>query len=346
MNVDKLEAAEERFFIMDSQNDINQDSIFSYLAEEYGNEIADYIKNKYPGRPAINGETNNITSNENAPQKPAINVLGDFSTLSKYIEAGIKLTPTKPNTTGGFYQLKTQGQIIKIDSLQGLRYWFDRNITRFIFTPKEAGLLCIDIDRNHGDGVDGVNNFYSWLKKNDLESIPYFKDIDGGTFPAYVKTPSGGIHLYFSCGADIKTFSYIAPGVEIKYNGSNLTAGGSVKNNIIYSLHGELKDAPTIPAPLLLAFSKVLSKPAPIPKKNGYKYQARKKGEYTVSQLLDFARQDSRGGNHNIIFQMGTRLKRAGYSEIDTIKIIETTPEHQGRKDKNDTFTCIKSIYQ
>lgn len=351
MNADKLEEAKERFSIMNSQNDINQDYIFSYLAENYGNEIANYIKNKYPGRPAMNGEINNISSNENAPQKPAICVLGDFSTLSKYIEAGIKLTPTKPKTTDGFSQLKTgrgtnQEAIIKIDSLQGLKYWLDRNITRFIFTPKETGLLCIDIDRNHGDGIDGVNNFYSWLKKNGLESIPYFKDIDAGTFPAYVKTPRGGLHLYFSCKADLKTFSKIVPGVEIKYNGENLTAGGSVKNNIIYSLHGELKDAPIIPAPLLLAFSKVLSKPAPIPKKNGYKYQARKKEEYSTNQLLDFARQDSRGGNHDTIFQMGTRLKRAGYSEIDTIKIIEATPEHRGRKDKNDTFTCIKSIYQ
>lgn len=327
MNADKLEEAEERFFIMDSQSDVDQEYIFNYLASRYGHDITNYIKSKW-GRP------------EQATQ---------IATLEKYIKEGIKLIPTKPNQEGNFYQLKKnkgtpQEETIKIDSLPGLQYWIDKGIERFIFIPKEAGFLCFDLDRNHGDGVDGVNNFYSWLKENGLEQIPLFKNLDGGSFPTYTTTASGGLHLYFKCTGELKTFATIAPGVEIKYNGLNITAGGSVKNGKAYSLHGELNKAPIIPAPLLLKLSKVLSKEPPKP--TARNYQAKEKGDFTSDQLLDFARQDSRGGNHDIILQMAGRLKRAGYSEADTIAIIEATPEHQGRNNKQDTFTCIKSVYR
>lgn len=354
MNADKLEEAEERFFIMDSQSDVDQEYIFNYLAKRYGQDIADSIKSKYtapqtsPQIEKIGGilqqSTLNPTDAQKAPQKAVISV----STLEKYIKAGIKLIPTKPNQEGNFYQLKKDGELIKIDSLPGLKYWIDHGIERFIFIPKEAGFLCFDLDRNHGDGADGVNNFYSWLKDNGLEQIPLFKNLDGGSFPTYTTTASGGLHLYFKCTGELKTFATIAPGVEIKYNGLNITAGGSVKNGKAYSLHGELNKAPIIPAPLLLKLSKVLSKDLSKEqaKTTARPYQAKEKRGFTSDQLLDFARQDSRGGNHDIILQMAGRLKRAGYSEADTIAIIEATPEHQGRKDKQDTITCIKSVYR
>ena len=354
MNADKLEEAEERFFIMDSQSDVDQEYIFNYLAKRYGQDIADSIKSKYtapqtsPQIEKIGGilqqSTLNPTDAQKAPQKAVISV----STLEKYIKAGIKLIPTKPNQEGNFYQLKKDGELIKIDSLPGLKYWIDHGIERFIFIPKEAGFLCFDLDRNHNDGADGVNNFYSWLKDNGLEQIPLFKNLDGGSFPTYTTTASGGLHLYFKCTGELKTFATIAPGVEIKYNGLNITAGGSVKNGKAYSLHGELNKAPIIPAPLLLKLSKVLSKDLSKEqaKTTARPYQAKEKRGFTSDQLLDFARQDSRGGNHDIILQMAGRLKRAGYSEADTIAIIEATPEHQGRKDKQDTITCIKSVYR
>ena len=352
MDAEKLEEAEERFFIMDSQPNANQEYIFNYLATRYGQDIADSIKSKYtapqtsPQIEKIGGilqqSTLNPTEAPNPPQKPAISV----STLEKYIKAGIKLIPTKPNQEGNFYQLKKDGELIKIDSLPGLKYWIDHGIERFIFIPKEAGFLCFDLDRNHGDGVDGVNNLYSWLKDNGLEQIPLFKNLDGGSFPTYTTTASGGLHLYFKCTGELKTFATIAPGVEIKYNGLNITAGGSVKNGKAYSLHGELNKAPIIPAPLLLKLSKVLSQEPPKQKPKTWGNQAREKRGFTADQLLDFARQDSKGGNHDIILQMAGRLKRAGYTEADTIAIIEQTPEHQGRKDKQDTISCIKSVYR
>ncbi|MBR5675313.1 MAG: hypothetical protein IKX14_02585, partial [Neisseriaceae bacterium] len=209
MDAGKLEEAEERFFIMDSQPNANQEYIFNYLATRYGQDISDSIKSKYTTpqiAPQIekNGgilqqSTLNPTEAPKAPQKPAISV----STLEKYIKAGIKLIPTKPNQEGNFYQLKKDGELIKIDSLPGLKYWIDHGIERFIFIPKEAGFLCFDLDRNHGDGVDGVNNLYSWLKDNGLEQIPLFKNLDGGSFPTYTTTASGGIHLYYRSSDEV-----------------------------------------------------------------------------------------------------------------------------------------------
>ena len=185
MNADKLEEAEERFFIMDSQSDVDQEYIFNYLAKRYGQDIANSIKSKYtapqtsPQIEKIGGilqqSTLNPTEAQKAPQKAVISV----STLEKYIKAGIKLIPTKPNQEGNFYQLKKDGELIKIDSLPGLKYWIDHGIERFIFIPKEAGLLCFDLDRNHGDGADGVNNFYSWLKdKCGIEVIDVTRHLD------------------------------------------------------------------------------------------------------------------------------------------------------------------------
>ncbi len=325
-----IEEAEERFFIMKSESDINIDFIHSHFLKTYGQEITDYIFNKYEQRPA------------------------NFETLSKYINAGIKLIPTKPTDTGAFYQLKKDKgtpaeTLIKIDSLQGLKYWIDHDIKRFIFIPKEAGLLCIDIDRNHGDGIDGIKNFYTWLQSNGLSNIPFFKDIERGTFPTYTATANGGLHLYFRFQSELKTFSEITKGVELKYNGLSLTAGGSVKNNKSYSLHGDLLNAPYLPAPLLFRFSK-LNKPAPAPQnpnKYGAFYQAKKKGEYTPEQLLNFVRNDFKGlKGHNLIKEMATRLKRAGYSEAETLGIIQNTPEHLERENKQDTLTCIHSFYK
>ena len=292
----------------------------------------------------LEGTKENPTEAPKAPQKAVVSV----TTLEKYIKAGIKLIPTKPNQEGNFYQLKKNGELIKIDSLQGLKYWIDHGIERFIFIPKEAGLLCFDLDRNHNDGADGVNNFYSWLKDNGLEQILLFKNLDGGSFPTYTTTASGGLHLYFKCTGELKTFATIAPGVEIKYNGLNLTAGGSVKNGKPYSLHGELNKAPIIPAPLLLKLSKVLSQEPPkqTARPYGNKYQAKEKKGFTTDQFLDFVRQDFRGGNHDIILRMAGRLQREGYSEADIIAIIEATPEHQGREHKKDTYSTINSLFR
>lgn len=348
MDADKLEDARERYFIMSSQKDISREYIARHLAGTYGQEIAGYIlAGESPGnRPkrAGNGDfstipANNTGGDQTAPEKPAI----DVCTLEKYIFEGARLIPTRPTPEGGFYQLKRAGDVVKIDTPEGLHYWTGQGVERFIFIPKEAGFLCLDLDRGHGDGVDGVSNFASWLDSNGLGDLPLLRGLDD--FPTYTATASGGLHLYFKCKGDLTTFATIAPGVEVKYNGRSLTAGGSVKNGKPYFLRGELSRAPIIPAPLLLKLTKILSREPPSPKHRTYRAPDREKQGYTADQLLDFARQDSRGGAHDTIFQMATRLKRAGYTHADTLAIIEATPEHQGRRNQQDTLTCINSIF-
>lgn len=344
----KLEAANERLAIMSETTAPNYDLILDHIAEKYGKEISDHIRLK---NIAPNAKKRGIESTlgargyKHTTQPENIAIKPDFSVLRQYIEAGIKLIPTRP-TKKAFYQCKNKdGNIIKIETEQELKAWLQNDIKRFIFTPKEAGLLCIDIDKGHADGIDGLKNFEAWLKDKGLDQAPLFKDLS--RFPCYTKTPSGGLHLYFSFAGNIQTSASIVPGVEIKYNGLSLTAGGSLKNGKLYSLQGSIKNAPLLPGLLSIEFSKTLKAEPPSKQKShlrkSLKYDTK---EYTTDQLLDYARQDAGGGTHNTIFYMAKRLKTAGYSEYETIKAIEATPEHLNRNDKHDTKTCIQSVYR
>lgn len=318
-----VEDAEERYCIMAEGGYVEPQLIFSYIEKQYGQEIAEQIRKRH--------QPNRATP---------------LDTLAEYVQFGAILTPTRPKDTGGFIQLKDKGgELVKISTLQDLNYWAEQGIERFIFTPKKANLLCLDIDRNHGDGVDGVENFKAWLKAEKLERMKEFSNIAGGSFPVYVETPNGGFHLYYQTTTEIKTLNTLAQGVEIKYNALSLTCGGSFKDGKPYVLHGQLKNVPKLPAILAMRFSRVLSEPEPKPKKSHYTKQKQSKVGYSVEQLLDFARTDSKGGNHNKIFYMVKRLDKAGYSEDDVTAIVTGTPEHQGRTDKHDTFSCIKNWF-
>jgi hypothetical protein len=106
------------------------------------------------------------------------------------------------------------------------------------FVPAHYGFLCLDIDVK--DGKDGYKEFLS-LDVDHTWNI--------NTMP-YVRTPSGGYHLYFKyTGAltwlnkPIKNY----PAIEVKYGMSGITAGGSYKMDKPYELFGNLDEAPELP---------------------------------------------------------------------------------------------------
>jgi hypothetical protein len=120
----------------------------------------------------------------------------------------------------------------------------------FRFCPAKAGLLCLDIDRGHGNKTDGLVEFYRlWesIGKPRWTLPDLLQDIEHGSFPVYTTTPRGGYHLYFRYpGPEVKK-GLLAPNVEVFHSHAYLTAPGSRKGDRAYVLHGHLADAPPIP---------------------------------------------------------------------------------------------------
>lgn len=123
-------------------------------------------------------------------------------------------------------------------------------------TGRESGFWVLDIDIKHG--------------VNGLESISKeFKDFDASTFPAHVRSPSGGLHIYFQWCDDlpVTVAANVLPGVDIRGETgfimappSSINIGGESKH---YECLGYPLDA--IPAPewAIDLAKRTLSKPSP-----------------------------------------------------------------------------------
>jgi hypothetical protein len=125
-----------------------------------------------------------------------------------------------------------------------------QNIRCFRFCPAEAGLLCLDIDRGHGNPIDGLSEFYDLFERlgKPQQALPsILQDIAGGSFPVYTATPRGGFHLFFRYrGPEVKK-CLLAPNVEVFHSHAYLMTTGSQKEDHFYILHGHLADAPKLP---------------------------------------------------------------------------------------------------
>jgi hypothetical protein len=160
--------------------------------------------------------------------------------------------------------------------MNGGKWWTGRDyttgkdlyspITLFRFIPKDYGLVVIDIDRGHSNGEDGVENFYKWLEEVGIyrPDLPSFLQ-DIKTYPCYVSTPSGGLHVYFTVKENNtrnildrlystkrleKNIAGKEKGVEVFYS-EPITAAGSAKYNGEYVLFGNISAAKEYPLILL-----------------------------------------------------------------------------------------------
>ena len=87
------------------------------------------------------------------------------------------------------------------------------------------GVFVIDLDRNHGDGADGIASFAALVRKH------------GAIAPGpRVKSPAGGLHLYFACPADrrVRSRAAIAPGVDVRGQGGLAMCPPSARNGAAY----------------------------------------------------------------------------------------------------------------
>jgi hypothetical protein len=189
-------------------------------------------------------------------------------------------------------------------------------IHRFRFVPKNAGLVCIDIDRGHADGIDGLAEFYRMFERDDVyrPGLPKaLQDIEHSSFPVYTSTPSGGFHLYFRyCKTETFKHSSIAPNVEVFHISTCLTAPGSYKAEKPYILHGSFDNIPELYPMLERKLSQQSKKQQPI----FSPLPDRQKREVpSLNQLAEWTEQDGvYSGRNELCFQIARRAARATYT--------------------------------
>jgi hypothetical protein len=251
----------------------------------------------------LSGSTTDIEAAQAAPVNatPVIKAVPEtrqgLDALTHYTKQGIKLIPCIPTDE----TRKQYKPIVKKENLDrvatadinaieeymrgGIR-WTRRNattgvdlsepITLFRFIPKNCGLVCIDIDRGHSDGADGVEGLYKWFEEAGITmpQLPtYLQNLD--RYPCHIKSPSGGLHLYFKVSIPKtraildelertgKLKKNLAAGVEVFY-GQPFTAAGSSKGNGSYLLVGNIGASEELPGMVLKRLQKE-NKPQPAP---------------------------------------------------------------------------------
>lgn len=95
-----------------------------------------------------------------------------------------------------------------------------------IVTGKRSNIIVIDLDRNHGDGnVDGIKNF-----KELVDNLQEQEDIANQIFNTFsVRTPNGGLHLYFKYKEGLKTGANAELGIDLRSDGGIIVAPGTTR---------------------------------------------------------------------------------------------------------------------
>jgi hypothetical protein len=231
--------------------------------------------------------------------------------LRHCIEAGIALKPffdKSPDNAPESYRLDLPLQ-------EGERY---KGFLRGKF-------LVLDIDR-HPDKPDGVNGFYKFCETLGKTSRTLPNCLcridepvsDDTEHPAYTITPTDGLHLFFAWdGTPCR--KELCPSVEIKT--VSITAPGSFKDGLPYRLHGDLRQAPPLPAFL---------RSAVLPKQGVYTPRKRQAftGAADWARIVEWTQADARGseGRNALAFSLSYKSRWHGWGEAETLAALLSEP--------------------
>lgn len=116
-----------------------------------------------------------------------------------------------------------------------------------LITGLPSGIMVIDLDRNHGENnVNGVESFEKLL--DSIELTDEERNIVLNTYT--VKTPSGGLHLYFKYRPGLKSSTKAELGIDLRTDGGIIIAPGSLRkingNTLTYEIHNDsrIQDMP------------------------------------------------------------------------------------------------------
>jgi len=221
-----------------------------------------------------------------------------------------------------------------------------KKIELFRFIPGDYDFLCLDIDRGHADGVDGLIELYNFFDSigKTKENLPPVLRYLPESFPCYVTTPSGGFHLYFKYRGP-KSWGLFANvrGVEIKHMKPGLTAPGSRKASGEYILFGDLDNAPMLPA--------FIKNRLTLPKEDrppGYISPGRQKTKYGISsweKIKEWVDTDgSYAGRNERAFAFARKARTHGWGKTDTLRALRMEPSVEGLPE-TEYITVVNSAY-
>jgi hypothetical protein len=251
----------------------------------------------------------------------------------------------------GDYDAAFTGDIAEIKALMaGLGDTAGRaqgsKIELFRFIPGLYDFLCLDIDRGHSDGIDGLAelyNFFDSIGKTKENLPPVLRELPQ-SFPCYVATPSGGFHLYFKYRGP-KSWGLFANvrGVEIKHMKPGLTAPGSRKPSGEYVLYGSLDAAPLLPA--------FIKNRLTLPKEErppGYIDPGREKKKYGAAsweKIREWVDSDgSYAGRNARAFGFAVKARTHGWEKSDTLRALRMEPSVEGLPE-TEYISVVNSAY-
>lgn len=127
-----------------------------------------------------------------------------------------------------------------------------------LLTGEKSGIMVIDIDMNHGDGsingIDSFEKFISDLLDNDKKTLQDTLS---------VRTPRGGLHLYFKYKKGLKNRANYIDGVDVRTDGGLIVIPNSeVKNDGIKGTYEVINDGDILEMPEAL-FNRLLDMDKP-----------------------------------------------------------------------------------
>lgn len=219
------------------------------------------------------------------------------------------------------------------------------HIRRFMFEPARLGFIVLDLDRKNGK--DGVADLLACFAGKPLP-VP-LTDLDNGSHPCTVHTPSGGLHLYYRAPGKCYSKTNLTPSgaVELFNTGSRITAPGSMKDGKSYTLQGSFEQAP----PWTLTMDALVQS---IKEERDKKDKARaalaalrppmaEKQKASLDLIMEWKQKDNPGaGRHDLcLYFATTALTRYGYTQGDVIAYLESHPATAGH---TELRAVVKSI--
>jgi hypothetical protein len=300
-----------------------------------------------------------VKSHGKAPETPPKPRYSDIQALEYFTKRGIKLIGVYESgamicrtRVDGDYDNSFTDDIPEIKALiAGMGDAAGRaqgkKIELFRFIPGDYDFLCLDIDRGHADGVDGLKELYTFFDSigKTKENLPPVLRNLPESFPCYVSTPSGGFHLYFKYRGP-KSHGLFANvrGVEIKHMRPGLNAPGSRKPKGEYILFGDLDNAPMLPA--FIKNRLTLPKEERPPEYIGPGREKKKYGAASWEKIKEWVDIDgSYAGRNDRAFALALKAKTHKWEKPDTLRALRMEPSIEGLPE-TEYISVVNSAYK